>query len=83
MNWSRYQISMLTLVVVWRQEDTEWEYPRELLELGQVLGEGTFGKVVTGHAHNTQLKDDIPGWVESRAPNEPSRSFHNHREGPH
>ena len=64
---------MLTLVVVWRQEDTEWEYPRELLELGQVLGEGTFGKVVTGHAHNTQLKDDIPGWVESRARNEPSR----------
>ena len=67
----------MTLVVVWRQEDTEWEYPRELLELGQVLGEGTFGKVVTGRAHNTQLKDDIPGWVvKSRARNEPSRSFH-------
>ena len=27
-------------------EDSDWEYPRELLELKEVLGEGTFGKVL-------------------------------------
>ena len=25
--------------------DQEWEFPRDLLELGTVLGEGAFGKV--------------------------------------
>ena len=25
--------------------DQEWEFPRDLLELGPVLGEGAFGKV--------------------------------------
>ena len=28
------------------QEDAAWEFPRELLELGSLLGEGTFGRVV-------------------------------------
>ena len=41
-------------------EDIDWEFPRDLLEFGKVLGEGTFGKVVTGIAHNTSLKLDIP-----------------------
>ena len=41
-------------------EDIDWEFPRDLLEFGKVLGEGTFGKVVTGYAHNTTLKLDIP-----------------------
>jgi serine/threonine protein kinase len=33
------------------QEDPDWEFPRELLELRQVLGEGAFGKVIQGLAH--------------------------------
>ena len=33
------------------QEDPVWEFPRELLELGQLLGEGAFGKVLQGLAH--------------------------------
>ena len=41
-------------------EDIDWEFPRDLLEFGKVLGEGTFGKVVTGIANNTSLKLDIP-----------------------
>ena len=27
--------------------DQEWEFPRDLLELGPVLGEGAFGKVIS------------------------------------
>ena len=28
------------------QDDQEWEFPRDKLELGCILGEGSFGKVV-------------------------------------
>ena len=41
------------------QEDSEWEFPRELLEIGPDLGEGAFGKVVQCFAHCTALRDDI------------------------
>ena len=41
------------------QEDSEWEFPRELLEIGQDLGEGAFGKVLQCFAHCTALRDDI------------------------
>ena len=37
------------------QEDPEWEFPRELLELGITLGEGAFGKVIQGYAHCTSV----------------------------
>ena len=40
-------------------EDSDWEYPRELLELREILGEGTFGKVVRAYGHCTALKEDI------------------------
>ena len=53
-------IILLFIIFLSTQEDIDWEFPRELLELGKVLGEGTFGKVVTGYAHNTSLKVDIP-----------------------
>ena len=33
------------------QEDPDWEFAREMLELGHVLGEGAFGKVIKGLAH--------------------------------
>ena len=33
------------------QEDPDWEFPRELLEHGPVLGEGAFGKVIQGLAN--------------------------------
>lgn len=38
--------------------DQEWEFPRDLLELGPVLGEGAFGKVLKGEAHCTMFRDD-------------------------
>ena len=44
-------------------EDSDWEYPRELLELREVLGEGTFGKVVRAFGHCTALKEDIAKYV--------------------
>ena len=40
------------------QQDPDWEFPRELLELGQVLGEGAFGKVIQGLAHNTSVVEE-------------------------
>ena len=40
------------------QEDPEWEFPRDLLELGHDLGEGAFGKVVQGFAHCTVVKEE-------------------------
>ena len=44
-------------------EDSDWEYPRELLELKEVLGEGTFGKVVRAYGYCTALKEDIAKYV--------------------
>ena len=41
------------------EEDCEWEFPRDLLELGQYLGEGAFGKVVQGFAHCSVIKAEI------------------------
>ena len=41
------------------QEDSEWEFPRELLQIGPNLGEGAFGKVVQCFAHCTALRDDM------------------------
>ena len=32
------------------QMDTKWEFPRQRLVLGELLGEGEFGKVVHGSA---------------------------------
>jgi serine/threonine protein kinase len=40
------------------QEDSDWEFPRDLLELGSDLGEGTFGKVIQGWAHCTAVKEE-------------------------
>lgn len=31
--------------------DSDWEIPRELLDLGKSLGEGAFGKVVKAESH--------------------------------
>ena len=39
------------------QEDSDWEFPRDLLELGHDLGEGAFGKVVVGWGHCTATKE--------------------------
>ena len=41
------------------QEDSDWEFPRELLEIGPDLGEGEFGKVVKCFAHCTAPRDDF------------------------
>ena len=38
------------------QLDPVWEFPRELLELSDVLGEGAFGKVLRGLAHCSQIE---------------------------
>ena len=38
------------------QLDPVWEFPRELLELCDVLGEGAFGKVLRGLAHCSQIE---------------------------
>ena len=40
------------------EEDPDWEFPRDLLELGYSLGEGAFGKVVQGFAHCTVIKEE-------------------------
>ena len=40
------------------EEDSDWEFPRDLLELGHDLGEGAFGKVVQGFAHCTVIKEE-------------------------
>ena len=39
------------------QEDPDWEFPRDLIELGHDLGEGAFGKVVLGWAHCSVTKE--------------------------
>jgi len=39
-------------------EDTEWEFPRDKLELGKELGEGTFGKVVIAHNYQAELDEE-------------------------
>jgi serine/threonine protein kinase len=41
------------------QEDSDWEFPRELLELGHTLGEGAFGRVIQGWAYCTVIKEDV------------------------
>merc|ERR1719430_1974932 len=38
--------------------DCEWEFPRDLLDLGEVLGEGAFGKVTKGLAHCSLLQEE-------------------------
>ena len=40
------------------QEDSDWEFPRELLELGHNLGEGAFGRVIQGWAYCSAIKED-------------------------
>jgi hypothetical protein len=40
------------------QEDSDWEFPRELLELGHTLGEGAFGRVIQGWAYCTAVEED-------------------------
>ena len=50
------------------QEDSDWEFPRELLELGHTLGEGAFGRVIQGWAYCTAIKEDaldIEGYIET------------------
>ena len=49
-NWKDIEDSGDALSEYEFQEDPEWELPRELLELGQTLGEGAFGKVIQGEA---------------------------------
>jgi len=41
------------------QLDMAWEFPRELLELGQELGHGAFGRVVRGTAYNCRVKSSL------------------------
>jgi len=38
------------------QLDADWEFPRELLELGEELGQGAFGRVVGATAHHCKVK---------------------------
>jgi len=38
------------------QLDEEWEFPRELLHLGEELGQGAFGRVVQGTAFKCKIK---------------------------
>ena len=58
-------------------EDSDWEFPRELLELKDVLGEGTFGKVVRAYGHCTALKEDITKYIlkQKNAAFEPKNYF--------
>eukprot|EP00092_Neocalanus_flemingeri_P041331 GFUD01045005.1.p1 GENE.GFUD01045005.1~~GFUD01045005.1.p1 ORF type:complete len:884 (-),score=253.97 GFUD01045005.1:246-2897(-) len=41
------------------QLDVEWEFPRELLELGEELGQGAFGQVVRGTAYKCRVKSSL------------------------
>ena len=57
--WKDIEESCDTISEYEFQEDSDWEFPRELLELGPVLGEGAFGKVIQGFAHCTTQKEEI------------------------
>ena len=53
------------------EQDPDWEFPRELLELGPLLGEGAFGKVLQGVAHNTSVVEEclqMDGYLQPERP---------------
>jgi len=50
------------------QLDVDWEFPRELLELGDELGQGAFGRVLRGTAFNCKVKESLGSQDESGCP---------------
>ena len=55
--WKDYEGTSADVVSEYEfQEDPKWEFPREKLELGEVLGEGAFGRVVKGTVYSVPIE---------------------------
>jgi len=56
---SRTEIGELNAETFEFQLDVDWEFPRELIGLGEKLGQGAFGRVVRGTAFNSKFRPNL------------------------